>query len=207
MAWRGSARRADACGDHRSRSSGDRDASAGVSRGSRAVRFERARLRIGGGRDRMPDRNRSLAPASRAGVAHESAGHSMEKNVDRLSAALRDVARADAAQAPERLDPRVLRELFRPPSQAERATTRQGRAIGLAIAATLAAALAGSLWFVVRPPEVGRGGRAARHEVVTAFMPLTYSAVPYTDAQIVRLEVPRNALKNFGLAPADVPAD
>jgi len=38
-------------------------------------------------------------------------------------------------------------------------------------------------------------------------MPLTYSALPYTDAQIVRLEVPRSALENFGLAPADLPAD
>ena len=40
----------------------------------------------------------------------------------------------------------------------------------------------------------------------TAFMPLVYSALPYTNAHIVRLEVPRAALKHFGLAPAESPA-
>lgn len=44
---------------------------------------------------------------------------------------------------------------------------------------------------------------AARVEVTTAFFPLTYGDVPLTDAQIVRLEVPRTALAAFGLDPFD----
>lgn len=41
------------------------------------------------------------------------------------------------------------------------------------------------------------------NEVATDFMPLPYSAVPLTNGQIVRLEVPRSALVSFGLLPVD----
>jgi hypothetical protein len=41
-------------------------------------------------------------------------------------------------------------------------------------------------------------------EVATAFLPLAYSAVPVGDAQIVRMQLPRAALRSFGLAPADL---
>jgi hypothetical protein len=34
-------------------------------------------------------------------------------------------------------------------------------------------------------------------------MPLAYSAVPFTEAHIVRLEVPRRALASFGLMPIE----
>jgi hypothetical protein len=46
-----------------------------------------------------------------------------------------------------------------------------------------------------------RGG-----EVATAFFPLTYSSLPISNAQLVRVQVPRSALASFGLAPIDVPA-
>jgi hypothetical protein len=45
-------------------------------------------------------------------------------------------------------------------------------------------------------------------EVTSGFMPLMYSAVPMTDGQLVRLEVPRRALTTFGLtAPEVIDAD
>jgi hypothetical protein len=42
--------------------------------------------------------------------------------------------------------------------------------------------------------------------VATAFFPLTYSSLPISNAQLVRVQVPRSALASFGLAPIDVPA-
>ena len=41
-------------------------------------------------------------------------------------------------------------------------------------------------------------------EVTSGFMPLMYSAVPMTDGQLVRLEVPRRALVSFGLTPPEM---
>src|SRR5262249_33697127 len=73
-------------------------------------------------------------------------------------------------------------------------------------AATLAVAIGSSLWLAGRLPVRERAS-APKNEITSAFMPLTYSALPYTEAHLVRLEVPRDALKNFGLAPAHVPAD
>ena len=49
--------------------------------------------------------------------------------------------------------------------------------------------------------SVPRGG-----EVATAFFPLTYSSLPISNAQLIRVQVPRSALASFGLAPIDVPA-
>ena len=43
----------------------------------------------------------------------------------------------------------------------------------------------------------------ATTEAATAFLPLAYSGVPATNAQLVRLEVPRAALASFGLAPIE----
>jgi len=131
-------------------------------------------------------------------------------NNDPLTAALRALAREDDGSARPEIDERLLTEVraLRP----ELRSARLSRIMGLAMAATLVATLSGSLWLVTRRSPGGPFGtrflaRTPRVEVTTAFMPLMYSALPYTDAQIVRLEVSRTALKAFGLAPADLPAD
>lgn len=131
----------------------------------------------------------------------------MENDVDRLTAALRAIAYDDAEQAPRAIDPRILTELRAPRSGLPASQASAGRWLGFGIAATLASALAGSLWLVTEQTPAPEPAPLSRREVTTAFMPLVYSAIPYTDAQILRLEVPRAALKNFGLAPADVPAE
>jgi hypothetical protein len=132
-----------------------------------------------------------------------------DEGEDRLTAALRALAREDAAQPSPDVEARVMSE-FRALRPASR-PARTARIAGFALAATLVAAVSGSLWLMRRSSGsadgAGFAARRPRIEVTTAFMPLVYSALPYTDAQIVRFEVPRNALNAFGLAPADVPAD
>lgn len=131
----------------------------------------------------------------------------MEKGFDRLNAALQDIASEDAARSPRRIEPRIAAELRR----RRRRLSPSSLAAGYAIAATVVAALAASLWIASTrserrtPSTEPRAASAA--EITTAFMPLIYSGVPYTDAQIVRFEVPRIALRNFGLAAADLPTD
>lgn len=124
---------------------------------------------------------------------------------DRFSAALRDVlrdiARDDAARAPIGMDARLTAE-FHARYPARRG--RSSRLTGLAIAAILTAALASSLWVVTRRrPPVPPLPSTPLIEITTAFMPLAYSAVPYTNAHLVRMEVPRAALATFGLLPID----
>jgi hypothetical protein len=46
--------------------------------------------------------------------------------------------------------------------------------------------------------------RASSSEVLTEFLPLTYSSVPISGAHIVRMDVPRTALVSFGLEPIEV---
>jgi hypothetical protein len=53
-------------------------------------------------------------------------------------------------------------------------------------------------------PAIEVDTRAASNEVVTEFFPLTYSSVPVSGAQIVRVDVPRTTLVLFGLEPIDV---
>ena len=72
------------------------------------------------------------------------------------------------------------------------------------VAAVVAAA---AVWLLVVarpmrpvPPE------ARAREVTTEFLPLTFSDVPATGGQIVRLEVARDALAAFGLTPAEAAA-
>lgn len=148
----------------------------------------------------------------------------MEKDLDSLTVALRAIASEDASRVAGTLDARLLAALRSRHSASAASTqhsahgTRHLRqpwsiAAGLGIAATLVAGLSGALWSVRSgpPPTAPSAGAfpsaSPRGEIATAFLPLTYSALPYTDAQIVRMEVPRTALKNFGLAPADLPAD
>src|SRR5262249_55884713 len=114
-----------------------------------------------------------------------------------LTGALRMLACADETQP----SPAVAARLA-----AEAAVLRQARAsgvgqiAGLAIAATLALAVAAPLWRVWRgvpaPAEPG-----AEYEWTTRFLPLTYGTVPVAGGQIIRLEVSRDAFVSFGITP------
>jgi hypothetical protein len=129
----------------------------------------------------------------------------MADDFDLLTSALRRVARDDAVEAGRRLsgvEARLAAEVRRlgaAPSGGQLA-----RGVGLAMAAALLLAVGASLWVVGRGvPDATRKGPPASEEIRTAFMPLVYSAIPFTDARVVRIEVPRRALVTFGLAPID----
>jgi hypothetical protein len=113
---------------------------------------------------------------------------------DWLSAALRTIADEDRNRPAPPMDAALL-AVFR---SARRPRPRgAARAVGLALAATIVGALSLATWRGHRPP------RHAPAEVATAFLPLPYSTVPFTDGGLVRLEMPRSALTAAGLLPAD----
>ncbi len=92
---------------------------------------------------------------------------------------------------------------------ARRRRTRWAGVAALAAAAVLAIAIAVPSKRVVEAPGAAAspsgGAERAAVEVATAFFPLSYSGMPVSNPQIVRLEVPRAALASFGLTPIDVP--
>ena len=77
----------------------------------------------------------------------------------------------------------------------------------LALAAALVLAVAAPFWWsAARRPDVPAPAAQVeepRREVATAFFPLVYSGIPFTDGQLVRMELPRTALASFGLASPD----
>lgn len=123
-----------------------------------------------------------------------------------LTSALRALAEDDArAGASSAVEVRLLTEV-RSIASARR---RRRRRAGFAVAAMLLTAIAVASWrnTLEAPIPVllpATPSTTARTEVVTAFFPLTYSSVPVTGGHMVRLEVPRGALRSFGLASADV---
>jgi hypothetical protein len=119
-----------------------------------------------------------------------------------LDGALRALADADVAAGASPSVETRLRETVRAIGDAR----RRPAAAFLALAASLTLAAGGSSWLVATHPPAGRSSPAAIREVATEFLPLTYAHVPVSDAYIVRLEVPRSALVQFGLASADLPA-
>ena len=143
----------------------------------------------------------------------------MAENFDTVDVAIHAIAIDDGRDAPHTMDPRIRAELRRRAGHARPAELTAGgdprpdeprllaRAIGFAMAAALAGAVLGSLWIVARQSATGdrtkQQGNGARAEVMTEFMPLMYSSIPYTDAQIVRFDVPRETLSNFGLVLTD----
>jgi hypothetical protein len=123
-----------------------------------------------------------------------------ERGDRRLTQALRVLADADATAGASPAVEARLREAVRAIGEAR----RHPRAGFLAIAAALAAVAGGSTWLVARyAPEPARA--VVTREVATEFLPLAYGHLPVTDAYIVRLEVPRSALIQFGLAGPDLP--
>ena len=76
-------------------------------------------------------------------------------------------------------------------------------AIGLTLAATLVIGVGIGLWQVTRAEHDAAATRQSSTEITTAFLPLMFSAVPATDAQMVRLALPRSSLAAAGLLPID----
>ena len=131
----------------------------------------------------------------------------MENEDDRvhmLSDALRAVAREDADLAPSRgVETRLLDEL----RSIARARRRRVAAAGLAVAAVLTL-VATMSWRILSSEQTAANlppATTSRSEMATTFFPLTYSNLPISNAQLVRVQVPRSALASFGLAPIDVP--
>ena len=120
---------------------------------------------------------------------------------DRLTDVLRALAREDATTGASAPVEARLREVVR----ALRPARRAPRPAVLALAAALTAVAGGSTWVIAtHAPEPAR--TLVTREVATEFLPLAFGHLPVTDAYIVRLEVPRSALIQFGLAAADLPA-
>lgn|SRR5262245_4766295 len=131
----------------------------------------------------------------------------MASDRDGLRQVFDEIAREDAVDAARRA-PRI-EALLTAELRARRSVETRGRAsraVGFAIAALLVVGLAAQVWMVGRRAHGTRiedRARAPQPEIATAFMPLAYSAVPFIDARLVRLEVPRAALAEFGLTPID----
>ena len=124
--------------------------------------------------------------------------------VDALTRAIRAVA-ADEARLTA--SPIVEQRLIAEVRSIAAARRRRMRALSMAIAAMFLIAAAVSGWWARArrsgAPTNASSRAASAGEVATTFLPLTYSGVPITSGQIVRLEVPRAALASFGLAPVE----
>ena len=128
-----------------------------------------------------------------------------QDRVRNVTEALRAAAGEDASLgASSVVEARLLGEV----RSIARARRRRVAIVTLAAAAVLAIAVAVP-W--KRSADNASAGQqtptpAPRGEVATAFFPLTYSSLPISNAQLVRVQVPRSALASFGLAPIDVPS-
>jgi hypothetical protein len=128
-----------------------------------------------------------------------------------LTSALRAVAADDQALgASPAVEARLLAEV-RSVSRGRRTRTR---VVVLAAAAVLFMAIALPFWqpssreaVVADPDRVTGGIEAGTGEVATDFFPLTYSTVPASGGQVVRMQVPRAALARFGVASFVVAED
>jgi hypothetical protein len=122
-----------------------------------------------------------------------------------LTNALRALAEHDARDgASAGVQARLLSEV-RALAQARRRTQMKL----YAIAAVLVMAVTLPVWQLTRRPSDDAPLSQSSDqgsEAVTEFYPLTFSNVPVTGGQLVRLEVSRVALASFGLPPADSPS-
>jgi len=118
---------------------------------------------------------------------------------DWLSTTLRDIAEEDGRQGDAAIEKTLAAASRARPVR----TTRASFAIGLTLIATLAAGLGIGFWQILRAQHDARTMPHSRIEVATGFVPLTYSAVPATDIQIVRLALPRSSLVAARLLPVD----
>ena len=123
-----------------------------------------------------------------------------------LSSALRAVAEDDEMlDPPPGLETELLAEV--------RAIRRVRRSRRLTVVGAAAAVLFVAIALPIRqqagrePAATGpaNGAAGATREMVTDFYPLHYSVVPVTDGHVFRLQVPRAALADFGVAAFDAP--
>jgi hypothetical protein len=131
-----------------------------------------------------------------------------QDRVRNVTEALRAVAGEEASLgASTVVEARLLDEV----RSIARARRRRVAIVTLAAAAVLAIAVAVPWKRSADNASAGQqtsapaSRRDAEPEVATAFFPLTYSSLPISNAQLVRVQVPRSALASFGLAPIDVP--
>lgn len=77
--------------------------------------------------------------------------------------------------------------------------------LGVAAAVSAVVGLAGRRqWRGVVPSTASRAVDSVEDEYgSTPFLPLAYSTLPASDAQMIRVELPRSALASFGLEPID----
>ena len=117
---------------------------------------------------------------------------------------LSDALRALAGETSRLRASAAIQAHLRAEVRAVAARRRQRALIAVAAAAVLAIVVAAP-WRAFRPSPSADSALAleATTEAATAFLPLAYSGVPATNAQLVRLEVPRAALASFGLAPIE----
>jgi hypothetical protein len=125
-----------------------------------------------------------------------------------VKSALHEVAARDVASgASEDVRRRLMAEV-----RAMRVVRRRRHVVVAGVAALLAIATSAALWRVVNGPSSAEPVRIdvqvapTADEVATDFLPLIYSNVPTAGRRIVRVEVPRNALRSFGLASFDLDA-
>jgi hypothetical protein len=124
----------------------------------------------------------------------------LNQNERRLS----DALRALAGETPRLRASAAVEANLRAEVRAVAARRRQGALMTLGAAAVLAIVVAASAWRASRPsPADSALALETTTEAATAFLPLAYSGVPTTNAQLVRMEVPRAALASFGLAPIE----
>jgi len=129
----------------------------------------------------------------------------MQDQVDQeraLSEWLREVAEADATRgASPAVRERLLEEV-----RARRRVRRMTAIKMYALAAGLVIATALPVWQLTTRPSVEESPRAVAipsgdAEVVTAFYPLAYGAVPVTQGNIVRVAVSPTAIAALGVEP------
>ncbi len=120
---------------------------------------------------------------------------------DDLTTWLRAVQSADPpVGASADVEARLLDEVRRLRRDRRRSHLKTG-----AWAAGLAAAMTLPLWHaatVSRPPSAAAGASTLRADLVTSFFPLPYSEVPMSRGRLIRLEVPLEMAKAFGVDAA-----
>jgi hypothetical protein len=119
-----------------------------------------------------------------------------------LAASLRALAADDAADgASAAVRVRLLDEVRRLRHARRRSLMKMS-----VLASALCVATALPVWHLATRDLRGRSSPASQRlpalpndEMVTAFFPLSYSTVPMTRGRLVRLEVPRDTVKAFGV--------
>jgi hypothetical protein len=125
-------------------------------------------------------------------------------NMESLKSAARAIADEDATLGASAIvEARLLAEVH---AIAKARRQRASMYVAAALLLLIAAAVPVRRVFETRataPPAQRADVSASSSENVTEFFSLGFADVPVTGAQIVRIEVPRAALRSFGVVPID----